>query len=429
MIPPILFYAYYSGVVISIYYEDIVFLHGMVELLLLSSFIIYLYNLKIRVAILSGLIGLCIMSINMYSILLEPPLEPPDLILEFFDFLAIILWVTTGIILSIFIISKVVENMKNYCNTRKTILDLGTQFTRLEIKEISEKTKKDGDLIIRIIKSMIANIEIYGEYFSHTKTLVVNQHANLEQLEQLLTKIDISGEKNSKNRLFKLKVKKKMKYSPILLYRICFNIIMVSFIIANLFSITVHFYTPAFMYLIFGGLFGILCFLYLLKLLQILNIKKAIKYGIFGCCLLGLNLLILFMFRLIGFGVPQDLSIIYNLDVIFLIIFGGFMLILTLIFRNRKELEFEAIIRKKILSLGTNYTRLKISEVSEKTNAFQTTIVSVVKTMIENKEIFAEYFENSQSLAFNLQANIDEIDKLMMMYHRWETNRMDKKLI
>ena len=33
--------------------------------------------------------------------------------------------------------------------------------------------------------------------------------------------------------------------------------------------------------------------------------------------------------------------------------------------------------------------------------------------MIDNKEIYAKYFESSKSVAFNQQANVEEIDKLM----------------
>lgn len=54
-------------------------------------------------------------------------------------------------------------------------------------------------------------------------------------------------------------------------------------------------------------------------------------------------------------------------------------------------------------------------------------IVATVKEMIENKEIFAKYFESSKSVAFNQQANIDEIDKLMSAYKDWEDKKLGKK--
>jgi len=47
--------------------------------------------------------------------------------------------------------------------------------------------------------------------------------------------------------------------------------------------------------------------------------------------------------------------------------------------------------------------------------------------MIKNKEIYAEYFTSSKSVAFNQQANIDEIDKLMEVYKEWEEKKVGKK--
>jgi len=47
--------------------------------------------------------------------------------------------------------------------------------------------------------------------------------------------------------------------------------------------------------------------------------------------------------------------------------------------------------------------------------------------MIDKKEIYAKYFESSKSVAFDQQANIDEIDKLMEAYKEWEEKKVGKK--
>ncbi len=47
--------------------------------------------------------------------------------------------------------------------------------------------------------------------------------------------------------------------------------------------------------------------------------------------------------------------------------------------------------------------------------------------MIDDKEIYAEYFESSKSVAFDQQANINEIDKLMTTYKEWEDKEFGKK--
>ena len=47
--------------------------------------------------------------------------------------------------------------------------------------------------------------------------------------------------------------------------------------------------------------------------------------------------------------------------------------------------------------------------------------------MIDKKEIYAKYFESSKSVAFDQQANIDEIEKLMSTYKEWEEKDFGKK--
>ena len=198
--------------------------------------------------------------------------------------------------------------------------------------------------------------------------------------------------------------------------------------IINIFSMESNpypFFSRGFSQLIAGGLEGIVCFLYVLKLLQHQNIKKSIKYGALGCVLLGLNLLYLFIMTLMIRLSIVSLSIVFYLDCGLLMIFCCFFSILGVLFLNRRDIEIEEVnIRKTILDLGTNYTRLKIAEIAEKSKALHVTIIAVVKKMIENKEIYAEYFESSQSVAFDLQKNIDEIDKLMEIYEKWETEKV-----
>ncbi|MBA7568287.1 hypothetical protein ES708_10008 [subsurface metagenome] len=85
-------------------------------------------------------------------------------------------------------------------------------------------------------------------------------------------------------------------------------------------------------------------------------------------------------------------------------------------------------IKKTILDLGTKYSKLSIQEIGEKTDIdLEFLIQKTIKPMIKNQEIYAEYFESTKSIAFNLQANIDEIDKLMEQYRQWEEERINKR--
>lgn len=86
------------------------------------------------------------------------------------------------------------------------------------------------------------------------------------------------------------------------------------------------------------------------------------------------------------------------------------------------------IIKKTVLELGSKYPRLQIAEISEVCSADDVQlIVDTVKDMIQNKEIYAQYFSSTQSVAFDQQANIDEIDKLMSTYKNWEDRKIGKK--
>lgn len=96
--------------------------------------------------------------------------------------------------------------------------------------------------------------------------------------------------------------------------------------------------------------------------------------------------------------------------------------------QENQIIEHTTIIKKKVLELGTNVDRLFISEIMKGTNIDdEDLVISVLKEMIEKKEIYAEYFSTSKSIAFDLQANIEEIDKLMEIYREWEEEEVEKK--
>ena len=96
----------------------------------------------------------------------------------------------------------------------------------------------------------------------------------------------------------------------------------------------------------------------------------------------------------------------------------------------KKEIKMEKIntIKRTVLDLGTKFGRLQIIEISEVCSIKdENLIVDTVKEMIENKEIYGQYFSSSKSVAFNQQANIDEIDNLMKAYREWEDKKVEKK--
>ena len=85
-------------------------------------------------------------------------------------------------------------------------------------------------------------------------------------------------------------------------------------------------------------------------------------------------------------------------------------------------------IKKVVLELGVKFARLQIAEISEVCNIDDVQlIVDTVKDMVKNREIYAQYFSSTKSVAFDQQANIEEIDKLMNTYKNWEDKEIGKK--
>ncbi|MFX1457691.1 MAG: hypothetical protein ACFFDB_20175, partial [Promethearchaeota archaeon] len=102
----------------------------------------------------------------------------------------------------------------------------------------------------------------------------------------------------------------------------------------------------------------------------------------------------------------------------------SFITILFKVIPNYKE---QSKIKKDIIDLGTSIPHFKLKQVSRKCDVDKNTIIKVVKQMIQNQEIYAEYFNLSKKFVFNISANIEAIDKLMELYQKWEEEKIGKK--
>jgi len=107
----------------------------------------------------------------------------------------------------------------------------------------------------------------------------------------------------------------------------------------------------------------------------------------------------------------------------------GFCIITLILIKSKfgKANESVKLIKKAVLELGTQYANLEIREISEACSINRIMVIDIVKTMIANREIYAEYFISSQSVAFNKQTNIEEIDQLMAKFRDWE-GELEKKI-
>jgi len=96
---------------------------------------------------------------------------------------------------------------------------------------------------------------------------------------------------------------------------------------------------------------------------------------------------------------------------------------------EKDDLGKSSRIKKTILSMSTKYDRLQISEIAEESSIIdEGLIIETIKEMIGNKEVYAQYFSSTKTVAFNQQTNIDEIDRLMKIFKEWEEEIGKKKI-
>ena len=83
--------------------------------------------------------------------------------------------------------------------------------------------------------------------------------------------------------------------------------------------------------------------------------------------------------------------------------------------------------KRTIFELATKYTRLQIIDIVERSGIDdEEFLIKIIQEMIENKEIYAEFFSTSKAVAFDQQKNIAEIDMLMEPYKELAEVDMDK---
>jgi len=178
--------------------------------------------------------------------------------------------------------------------------------------------------------------------------------------------------------------------------------------------------------LMFGGWFGLLLISFSIKFVKNLNIISAFKYGIAGCSLLIFNIIFMLLFYRPDYFQHSYYSFVFYYDVFSIILYCVLYVLLLRFQTMLKESNDEALIKRTILDFGTKLTRLKVDEIAEKTGTFHKTIIEVVSTMIKNQEIYARYFKSSNSVVFNQEKNIEDIDDLMTMYREWEEVKTNK---
>ena len=87
---------------------------------------------------------------------------------------------------------------------------------------------------------------------------------------------------------------------------------------------------------------------------------------------------------------------------------------------EQKNQEMTPLIKQKIVDMGSKYQRLEIREIAEVMNiSDHNLIVQVLTKMIQSKEIYAQYFKSSNSIAFDQKANLQELEHLDTLFEDW----------
>jgi hypothetical protein len=93
------------------------------------------------------------------------------------------------------------QKLQKINKIKKGVIDMSTKFTRLKLEEIISKIGiYDEKLVETTLKNMIKNQEVYGEYFSMSKSIVFEQKTNIAKINDLLSLYE-SWEKDKLNSL------------------------------------------------------------------------------------------------------------------------------------------------------------------------------------------------------------------------------------
>ncbi|MFX1447216.1 MAG: hypothetical protein ACFFCG_03685 [Promethearchaeota archaeon] len=194
-----------------------------------------------------------------------------------------------------------------------------------------------------------------------------------------------------------------------------------SYILEN-FGINSLYFFNLFVYYLypFGFLFILISCFYLYRL----KVRKIIIFGIFGNIIYGLTITYFIFIFLYDILFLETLFI----DLFWIITLIVNILVYIFLRSKKKDLTFEEMfeIKKVVLDLGTKFTRLEVREISETCGYDSDSIIGVLNSMIMNKEIYADFFKSTNTVSFDQQANIDEIDELMAVFKDWEVSHYEK---
>ncbi|TFF95895.1 MAG: hypothetical protein EU547_07020 [Promethearchaeota archaeon] len=177
---------------------DLFFLAGFIEFVIFFLSMILFYLRYISIGLISSFTGITMRGLNylylLYSLLTwRPNSADPGDIIEITDmgirigfFLSLIPYIIIIFVTLFILLIKLRETEEDKLIIKKKILELGTQFPQLKIKEISEETGKNYKQVENVIKEMIEKKEINAEFFKSSKSISFDQKANIREIDNLM---------------------------------------------------------------------------------------------------------------------------------------------------------------------------------------------------------------------------------------------------
>lgn len=166
------------------------------------------------------------------------------------------------------------------------------------------------------------------------------------------------------------------------------------------------------------------------------DLKKAVILGFVGFLIFLLCSIFTFLVKpYLGSDIYYVESINYSPEMTL----NGFLLSMGVTFAmaiihllslkeiRKQEKSDYSTLKEKILEMSTQFSSITIKELSQECNVEKSLVRSTIYEMIKKREVFAEYFASSKRIAFDQQANIDELDNLISKYKEWEEGLIAKK--
>jgi hypothetical protein len=158
-----------------------------------------------------------------------------------------------------------------------------------------------------------------------------------------------------------------------------------------------------------------------LVLLFRLEFRRALVFGLISAASIIIDLIVFLRI----YQLPANSEITYyTIMITSSIVIINIYLLFSIYYHNERD---KRVIKKILLDLGTQYSRLEIVDIAEKSSLNREKVERVVIEMLNKKELYGEYLAPKKIIEFNVELNIEEIDSLLEIYKKWENQVFFKK--